>query len=448
MSKDIDRLPGPVPKFLIGNALDFLNTPSHILLYKYSLAYGDIMRFWLFNQASILINDPALIEQVLVTDRDRYYKNAPQKAAEPVMRDSLFLSNGKDWEFKRQNHPFSTTHINNYFERIIPVIQGTTNSYLQVLQPSLIPKSVELFGELVKLSFRIFGLTVMGSAMDENYFDAFTMLMQEMNNRGGQTFLPYPLSLNPKFWLERQKWYDFIETQIHQCQSQPDPSRTDLLSFVIQDTELSAVQLRDELSTTFTAGTRNVAELVAAVLFLCTKTPEVMQKLQSEISEFLEKSHSEFHLADVNLCIYLDLVIKETLRLYPSVPLFIREVIPGNSVVLGEYSIPENTQIFISSWAFHRNSKYWQNPNEFVPERFESTLPPFHYFPFGAGPRQCIGMSFTLICAKVMLITILAQYSLELEIGTTFDTQYFSGTIAPQKGFRVKLQHKSGEMQS
>ncbi|MGI2909198.1 cytochrome P450 [Tolypothrix sp. VBCCA 56010] len=120
MSNNLNHIPGPVPKFLIGNALDFVGTPSHIKLYEYGLAYGDIMRFWLFNQASILINDPALIEQVLVSDRDQYYKNAPWKAAEPVMGDSLFLSNGKDWEFKRRNHPFSATEINNYFEQILP----------------------------------------------------------------------------------------------------------------------------------------------------------------------------------------------------------------------------------------------------------------------------------------------------------------------------------------
>lgn len=442
MSNDLNRIPGPAPKFLIGNALDFVGTPSHIRLYEYSLAYGDIMRFWLFNQVSILINEPDLIEQVLVSDRDRYYKNAPRKAAEPVMEDSLFLSNGKDWEFKRRNHPFSAAQIDNYFEQILPIIQKTTNNYLQTLQPSSTPKSVELFSELVKLSFDIFGLTILGSEMDSSYFDAFTLLMQEMNNRGGQVFLPYPLSLNPKFWLQRQRWNNFIEKKIHQRQQQPNPSAIDLLSFVIQDTELSTTQLRKELSTTFTAGTRNVAEVVAAVLFLCAKHQETMQKLQSEITTFLIECDSEFHLTDINLLKYLDLVIKEALRLYPSVPFFFREVIPGQSPTLGSYTLPEKTQIFISSWSLHRNPKYWQNPNDFMPERFTSAAPPFHYFPFGAGPRQCIGMAFTLVCAKVILVSILSQYSVELEPSTTFDTEYFSGTIMPREGLKVKLSKK------
>lgn len=442
MSNDLNHLPGPAPKFLIGNALDFIGTPSHIRLYEYGLAYGDIMRFWLFNQANILINDPTLIEQVLVIDRDRYYKNSPRKAAEPVMGDSLFLSNGKDWEFKRHNHPFSVAQIDNYFEQILPIIQKTTNSYLQTLQPSSSPKSVELFDELVKLSFQIFGLTILGSEMDSSYFDAFTMLMEEMNSRGGQQFLPYPLSLNPKFWLQRQRWNNFIEKQIQQRQQQPDQQGIDLLSFVIQGTELSTTQLREELSTIFTAGTRNVAEVVAAVLFLCAKTPAVMQKLQSEITIFLVERGSEFHLADINLLHYLELVVKEALRLYPAVPLFIREVISGQSPTLGGYTIPEKTQIFISSWAFHRNPSHWQNPNDFIPERFTNTPPPFHYFPFGAGPRQCIGMAFTLLCSKVILINILSKYSLELDPSTTFDTKYFSGTIMPREGVKVELRKK------
>ncbi len=442
MTDDLNRIPGPVPKFLIGNALDFVSTPSHIRLYEYGLAYGDIVRFWLFNQASILINEPTLIEQVLVSDRDRYYKNSPRKAAEPVMGDSLFLSNGKDWEFKRHNHPLSATQINNYFEQILPTIRATTKSYLENLQPSSTPKSVEFFGELVKLSFRIFGLTILGSAIDRHYFDVFNTLMQEMNYRGVQQFLPYPLSLNPKFWLQRQQWNNFIEKQIYQRQQHSNQRGIDLLSFVIQNTALSTIQLRDELSTTFTAGTRNVAEAVAAVLFLCAKNPETMQKLQSEITVFLREHSKEFHQTDINLLKYLDLVVKEALRLYPAVPLFIREVIPGQSVTLGGYRISERTQIFISSWSFHRNHKYWQNPNDFVPERFMNVPPPFHYFPFGAGPRQCIGMVFTLLCTKVMLINILSQYTLELEPRTTFDTAYFSGTIMPHRGFWIKLSQK------
>ncbi|MDJ1181775.1 cytochrome P450 [Roseofilum casamattae] len=133
------------------------------------------------------------------------------------------------------------------------------------------------------------------------------------------------------------------------------------------------------------------------------------------------------------------MVVKEALRLYPAVPLFIREVISGQSVMLGGYTIPEKTQVFISSWSFHRNPNYWQNPNAFIPERFTNSPPPFHYFPFGAGPRQCIGMAFTLLCTKVMVINILSQYSVELEPGTTFETEYFSGTIQPREGLAVKL---------
>lgn len=123
MVNDLNLIPGPTPRFLLGNALDFVGTSSHIKLYEYNREYGDIMRFWLFNQANILINDPTLIEQVLVSDRDLYYKNAPRKAAKPVMGDSLFLSNDKDWEFKRNNHPFSVAQLDKYFEQILPIIE-------------------------------------------------------------------------------------------------------------------------------------------------------------------------------------------------------------------------------------------------------------------------------------------------------------------------------------
>lgn len=274
---------------------------------------------------------------------------------------------------------------------------------------------------------------------NSGYFDAFSMMMEEMDKRGGQQFLPYPLSLNPKFWLQRQQWNNFIEDRIHQSQKNFKEKGVDLLSSIVQDTALSTAQLRDELSTTFTAGTRNVAEAVAAVLFLCSKDSEAMQKLKSEITLFLAEHNNEIYQEDISLLRYLDLVVKEALRLYPAVPLFIREVLPGKVAILRNYKIPEKTQIFISSWALHHNPKYWENPDAFMPERFAGSPSPFHYFPFGAGPRQCIGMAFTIFCTKVMLMTILSQYSLELEPDTSFDTKYFSGTIMPRQGFKIQL---------
>lgn len=159
----LQNIPGPKPSFPIGNILDFASTDPHKKLYEYAQQYGNIMCFWLGNIPNILINDPKLIEQVLVTDRNNFYKNSPRKAAKPVMNGSVFLSNGKDWEFKRRNHPFSANEISTYFDDVLPLIQTCTREHLEKLQPSSSPKNVEMFDELTHLSFRIFGLTILGA---------------------------------------------------------------------------------------------------------------------------------------------------------------------------------------------------------------------------------------------------------------------------------------------
>lgn len=434
----LQNIPGPNPIFPIGNILDFASTDPHKKLYEYAQQYGDIMCFWLGNLPNILINDPKLIEQVLVTDKDNFYKNSPRQAAKPVMNGSVFLSNGKDWEFKRRNHPFSANNISTYFDGVLPLIQTCTREHLEKLQPSSSPKNVEMFDELTHLSFRIFGLTILGAEMGEDFFSYFMTLMNEMNSRGTQLF---PVSLSFKFWYDRNKWFNFIENQINAQQKHRDG--VDLIAFLTgtNKTELSIKQLRDELSTIFTAGTRNVAIAVAAVLYLCSRHPEAKQKLQLEIEEFGSQKN-DFHVSDINQLNYLDKVVKEALRLYPAVPLFIREVLPGKSVVLGGHSLPEKTQIFISSWAFHRSPNHWENPDTFAPERFNTEPRLFHYFPFGAGPRACVGMYFTLVCTKMILLTMLSEYSINVDSACTFDTRYFAGTIMPRDGLLAEIQKK------
>jgi cytochrome P450 len=436
--RQLNNIPGPSPIFPVGNIFEFVGNDIHLLLYDYALKYGDLMCFWLGATPNLLINDPALIEQVLVTNRDDFYKNSPQKVAKPVMGDSLILSNGQDWEFKRRNHPFSTAGIETYFNKIIPVVRNITREHLERLQHSSSDNNVDMFDELTHLLFRIFGLTILGAEMDADLFSYYMNLLNEINSRLMQ---PFPLSLSWKFWSDRSKWFKFIENQIQERQSQNDEEAIDLLAYIMtrNGSELSMVQLRDELSTSFTAGTRNVAIVVSSVLYLCSRHPEAKQKLLLEIKEFLSKHGNNFELADINKLSYLDKVIKEALRLYPAVPLFIREVCPGKSVVLGGHSLPEKTQIFICSWAFHRNPNHWENPDTFDPERFVTEPRPFHYFPFGAGPRACVGMYYTLACTKVILTTILSEYSVDVDPSCNFDTKAFAATIVPRDGLPAQI---------
>jgi cytochrome P450 len=435
MLQDLTRIPGPKRTLLVGNLLDFISTPPHIRLCEYGRNYGEITCFWLFNSPNILINEASLIEQVMVTHRNSYYKNAPRKAAEPVIGSSVFLSNDPEWAVKRRNHPFSATGLRDYFAQVWTIIQAQTLTHFQELQHN--SSYTDLYETLVRACFSIFGLTILGSAMNDELYRDFGCLMKEMNSRGAQ---PFALSLSPQFWSSRRQWFDFIDRQIQSKQQQPTEKGLDILSMVIHHySELPLSVLRDELSTIFTAGTRNVALTVAAVLFLCAKHPEVQQKLQAEIDA------STIQLVDVeriNQLVYLDQVVKEALRLYPAVPLFIREVLPGQSAELAGYLIPARTQIFISSWAFHRHPKHWQNPDAFIPERFAAEPDPYHYFPFGVGLRECAGKDYTLMCSKVMLFTILSSFLLEIEPTCQFTTTYYSGTIMPKHGLPTLIRQR------
>lgn len=142
---------------------------------------------------------------------------------------------------------------------------------------------------------------------------------------------------------------------------------------------------------------------------------------------------------------YTNAVIKESMRVYPPVPLLGREA--TEDVVIGDYLIPKNTVVIISQWVMHHSPKYFDQPEAFQPERWletsgeqplEKRLPQGVYFPFGDGPRICIGKGFALMEAVLLLATIAQKYQFDLELGHKIIPQS-SITLRPEHGILATL---------
>lgn len=432
--KRLEGIPGPPPCFPLGNVCDFAKHSPHRLLELYHSKYGQVVLFWLGNRPNLLINSPNLIEDVLVNNRACYFKNNPHAAAWPVMRQSVFLANGDDWKFKRENHPLENHSIHQYLQTVGDTCIKLTDSYLASLAISALPTKVDFFDELVGLSFKAFGTAIFNSPMTDQLYADFGRLMKELTDRGGRLIA---ISPDPFFWLARRRWFRFISNTIrvrNEKERKEQETRNDLISFVKSHggSGLNDDQLRDELSTIFTAGTRNVAVTVAAAMFLLNQNTEIKEKLVGEIKALPALTHGA--IKDLHM---LDLVVKETLRVFPAVPFFIREVQPNKQVELDGHQLPRKTQIFVSSWTLHRDAKVWQAPSKFDPYRFEKEIPANHYIPFGFGPRACVGAMLTITCVKTMLATILSQTSYEIDSSIDFSTKYFAGTVMPEAGLPI-----------
>lgn len=165
------------------------------------------------------------------------------------------------------------------------------------------------------------------------------------------------------------------------------------------------------------AGSDTSASVLEWVVAEIMKSPRVMEKAQSEIREAF-RGKETIHESDLDELNYLKLVIKETLRLHPPVPLLIpRECTKLTNI--GGYEIPKKTKVMINAWALGRDPEYWSDAERFIPERFEGNSVDFRgnnfeYVPFGAGRRMCPGMTFGLASIMLPLALLLYHFNWEL----------------------------------
>jgi cytochrome P450 len=183
-----------------------------------------------------------------------------------------------------------------------------------------------------------------------------------------------------------------------------------------------AVDLRDQIITIFLAGYETTANALMWTWYLLSQNPEAELKMHEEIDRVL--SGRTPTLEDVPQLKYTEMVLKESLRLYPPAWAMGRKA--RNDFELGPYHLPRGTTMLMSQWIAHRSEAFWPEPLRFDPERFgphAPLRPKFAYFPFGAGPRQCIGESFAWMEGVLVLATIAQKWRLRLVPGHRIKVQ-------------------------
>jgi cytochrome P450 len=434
--------PGPKGHWLKGNLRDFMDRRLEFLP-ELSRDYGPVASFRLGPRRVCLVNDPSLIEHILVTDNKQYIKHFGARMYRPLLGNGLLLSEGGFWlRQRRMAQPAFLKHrVTTYGATIVDL----TGRLLESWQEG---KACDMREEMTRLTAHIATTTFFG-AEEVKDRDSFNMAIDEVIatiNKRFRRLIQWPdwLPLPGNFRLKRamRRLDAIVEGFIKQGRARTEPS-DNLLSLLLhaQDEDGSRMtdrQLRDEAMTLFLAGHETTALTLAWTWWLLAQHPDVEAKLVEEWRQVLGGRAPTSQ--DLSQLKYTEWVIMESMRLYPPAYLIGRE--SATDVEVGGYRLRRGTTIFLAQWVTHRDPKYWDEPKRFLPQRWGServrTMPKFAYFPFGGGPRVCIGNHFAMLESMLVLATIgqRFRFTLQPEPRVKLDPKI---TLSPMPGIPVVL---------
>jgi cytochrome P450 len=417
-------------------------------LTKCAREYGDVVFFRFLGVPACFVNRPEFIESVLVTQSNNFVKSKDYRAMRRVLGNGLLLSEGEFWRRQRKliQPAFHQARIAAYAEIMVGYTQRMLASWSD-------GQSLDIHEAMMRLTLGIVAKTLFDADVSheaEEVDAALTVLMGKLLRQAGMALLlpawvPLPTSQLLKRAVGRldKVIYGIIEQRRASGQMSGD-----LLSefLQVQDEEgvgMTDRQLHDEIMTLFLAGHETTANVLSWTWLLLGQNPEVEEKMIEELRGVL--GGRDPTPADLPRLIYTDTVLRESMRLYPPVWVIGRRALAPFR--LGEYELPADTNVLISQLIIHKDARYFPEPERFDPDRWSAgdargaSLPRFAYFPFGGGPRVCIGAGFGMMEAVLLLATIAQQFRIEIARGYTAKMQP-SVTLRPRNGIQAMLQRR------
>jgi cytochrome P450 len=409
------------------------------LMHKY---IGDISQIPLPRFKPVVVVGAEANRQVLVSERN---KLSWRLEGDPVVR---LLRRGV-LVVDQQEHDEIRGVIEPYLQRRqvqphIPAFWRQTNRVINTWQDG---ESRDMLVEMRKIALLILfdSLYAVDFLLDLNRLWRPILDLIEYISPGLWILFPR-MPVRRKYQLARQEvddyLYDLIRTRRELVKHSPAPaSPGDLLSMLVLQTSLSDDLIRDQLLTLLIAGHDTSTALLAWTFYLLGMHPRAMQKVREEVQAVIGSAQQPPEIGQLNQLVYTDMVIKETLRLYPPIHIGNRQL--KEDMTIHGCHVPGDCRLMYSIYLSHRDEKYWQRPEEFIPERFdrqqEESRPALSYVPFGGGPRNCIGAAFAQVESKVVIARILQQFDLGL-LNAGEIKPHMGATLEPRPGVKMRIQ--------
>lgn len=486
--KDLIFPPGPLEIIPYRLALKFISNPLPVLEEIVS-KYGDISHFKFGPRLHVyLINNAYYIENILVKDNSYFIKSPGLRLAKRILGNGLITSEGDMHTNQRRliQSAFNKNSIKIYGK----IISKDSLEYIKNNWKDGIV--LDIHKEMTKLTLYIISKILFGSNSlpfsDIDKISENITIIIEYINKLRLPFLrlieklPFPLTLKYKRALneldeliynkinERRKLtegdykntvnFDLSSVQLqNQCQldmlsillklsyeSNSENVETNIYH-VDRTVKMTNQQLRDEIMTIFLAGHETTANALTWTLYLLSLYPNVESKILDEVASITGNSNVDkkmISFEDVSKLKYTQMVLMESMRLYPPSWAIGRQAIKDYTID-NKYIVPSGSVLIMSQYIVHRDSRYFSQPDTFYPERwtseFRSSIPRFSYFPFGGGPRSCIGEPLAWMEGVILLASIIREWKIKLEKHAQNIKLQPLVTLRPKCGIKVKL-HK------
>lgn len=435
--------PSPPPAFFGGNALQYRRDPLGFLVRNAQL-YGDTIRIMIFRFPVYQINHPDDIQIVLTKQAARFHKSIIYKTTlSEFLGNGLLISDGEFWRRQRRlaQPAFHTQRIQSYADIMLDYTERLLETWAD-------GQTRNIADDMMKLTLYIVAKTLFDadvSGESAKVGEALEVLLHTVIEQSRivirmPRWLPTPHRLRKRWSI--QTLDDVMMGIISERRQQRD-DKGDLLSMLMlaEDDEgrgMTDKQVRDEALTLFLAGHETTANALTWTWYLLSQHPEVEARLHAEVDQVLAGRTPT--LADLANLPYTEQIIKESMRLYPPAWGFGRQ--PIEEVALTHYTLPKRSSVMVVPYIVHRDERWFPDPERFDPDRFspenEASIPKYAYLPFGGGPRVCIGNSFALMEARLILASIASRYRLSLVPGHKVEPEPLV-TLRPRYGMRMRL---------
>jgi cytochrome P450 len=393
----------------------------------------------------LFVNNPDGAKRVLVDNAHNYIKSdLARRLLEPGLGRGLLTSEGDTWRQHRRIMSPAFKHISRFAPQITEEITAMLARWDR-LSPW---ESIEVTAQMMRLTLIIIArvmfsfdaeddVAAIGASVNR-YQVGFRLGLFDLVGLPG--WLPRLGGMKATKALAR---IDPIITRLL-ARKPEEAGRDDLLAILLAARDagsLTAAEVRDEAVTVFTAGHETTAQAMGWTWYLLSQSAEIEARLHDELDRVLRGRLPCFE--DLAALPYSRMVIEEAMRLYPPAHTVSRQALAPDEI--GGHVVPRDTIVLIVPWLLHRHRSLWEDPGVFDPERFRpervAARPRFAYLPFGAGPRICIGASFAMMEAILILASVAQRYQLRLVPNHKVEPVGLI-TLRPRNGLVMRLQRR------